>query len=143
MLRDYLPFYEIALRLQTLRSRAELLQSNTYSSHNLSENDQDAKRFRELLDEIQLVCGNHGLIHTSKLAACVIARFPPRNYAELFHGLNHLNDSLSGELQDESIFCIPPQRKAYFERDDLFGSRRRHLPALLGFLARGLAGLVR
>ena len=36
--------------------------------------------------------------------------------------MNHLNDSLSGELEDESIFRIPPERKDYFEQDDLFGS---------------------
>jgi hypothetical protein len=119
-LRNYFPFYEIALRLQALLTRADILK--TGSSRDLSKNDPDCSRFRELLDAIQQACGDHGLTHTSKLATRGIARFPPGSYTDLFHELNHLNDSLSGELEDESIFRIPPQRKDYFERDDLFGS---------------------
>jgi hypothetical protein len=120
MLRNYFPFYEIALRLQALLSHASLLKSSSH--RDMSQNDPDSKSFRELLDAIQLACGNHGLTHTSKLAARAIARFPPGSYADLFHELNHLHDSLSGELEDESIFRIPPQRKDYFEADNLFGS---------------------
>jgi hypothetical protein len=33
----------------------------------------------------------------------------------------NLNDSLSHELETEAVFRIPPKRKDYLERDDLFG----------------------
>src|ERR1700686_558244 len=123
MLRDYSPFYKIALRLQDILSRASLFRtSNLYSTRDISKNDPDVESFRELLDAIQQVCNNHGLTHTAKLAVRVIARFPPKTYPDLFHELNNLNDSLNGELEDESIFRIPPVRKNYFEQDDLFGS---------------------
>jgi hypothetical protein len=120
MLRNYFSFYEIALRLQALRGHVELLKSSSH--HDMSKNDPYAKSFRELLDAIQLACDNHGLTHTSKLAARVIGRFSPGSYTDIFHEVNHLNDSLIGELEEESIFRIPPGRKGYFERNDLFGS---------------------
>lgn len=123
MLRDYTPFYKIALRLQDLLTRARLFKTSSYSSsRDISEDDPDIKSFRELLDAIHQACENHGLTHTAKLAIRVIARFPPKTYGDIFNELNHLNDSLSGELEDESIFRIPPERKDYFEQDDLFGS---------------------
>lgn len=37
--------------------------------------------------------------------------------------LNHLNDSLSSELEKEAIFRIPAERKNCFERDELFGPK--------------------
>lgn len=123
MLRNYFPIYDIGLRLQHLLTRANLFKDATSLAHrDISKDDPDSKSYRELLDAIQSVCENHGLTHTAKLTIRAIARFPPKTYNDLSHELSHLNDSLSGELEDESIFRIPPGRKDYFEQDDLFGS---------------------
>src|ERR1700737_1539416 len=123
MLRNYFPFYELALRMAALLSRAELRKGSVYSSHReIADDDPDAGRFRELLSAIQLACDNHGLTHTSKLAARTIAKGTPHNYLDIFHALDHLKDSLKDELEDELFFRIPAQRKDYFERDNLFGA---------------------
>ena len=61
MLRNYFPFYEIALRLGVLLSRAGLLKSG--SQRDISKNDPDSKALRELLDMTQLACDSHGLTH--------------------------------------------------------------------------------
>jgi hypothetical protein len=115
MLGHYFQFFKIALQLEALRSTAALLGATKVISR-------DSERFRELLDAIQRECVNLGLTHTAKLAARVLSRVPVDNYVDLVHELNHLADSLSSELEDESIFRIPPERKNYFERDDLFGA---------------------
>jgi hypothetical protein len=123
MLRNYFPFYDLALRLAALLSRAELLKGSVYSTHReIADDDPDARSFRELLSAIQLACDNHGLTHTSKLAARTIAKCPLRSYGDIFHALDHLKDSLKDELEDELIFRIPAQRTDYFENDNLFGS---------------------
>jgi hypothetical protein len=114
MLRSYFPIYQIALSLQELRSTAELLKRNTCSQP-------DAQGFRVLLEAIQRECLDHGLTHTSELAGRVIGRPSPETYGQMLSELNHLNDSLSSELEKEAIFRIPPERKGYFERNDLFG----------------------
>lgn len=118
MLRGYLPFYAIALRLQALRSTAELLKDSTW--RDISSAD-DTKSYRDLLDTIKRECAAHGLTHTVKLAARAIERYPPKTHGDLLHELTTLNDSLTGELEEELLFCIPPERKKYFEQTDLFG----------------------
>jgi hypothetical protein len=47
----------------------------------------------------------------------------PQKEDEMFFQLNHLNDSLSSELERESIFRIPPERRDYLERGNLFGPK--------------------
>jgi len=116
MLRSYFPFYDIACRLEALRGDAVILKT-----HNLESRASHLDNFRQLLDAIHRECGTFGLTHTARLAARVIARFPPNTFGDLLHELNHLDDSLRSELEGESIFRIPPERKNYFEREDLFG----------------------
>jgi hypothetical protein len=41
----------------------------------------------------------------------------------MFVDLDHLNGSLITELKKEAVFRIPPERKDYFERSDLFGPK--------------------
>jgi hypothetical protein len=117
MLRSYFPIYQIALDLQRLRSSAEILKG-TGSTKILPFGDAD---FLPLIETVQRVCLDHGLTYTSELAKRVISRPAPETYANMFSELNHLNDSLSLELEKESVFRIPPERTGYFERDDLFG----------------------
>jgi hypothetical protein len=115
MLRNYFPIYEIALRLQKQRSTAKILTGSLFAN--------EAGDFHELLEAIQQVCLDYGLTHTSELAKRVISKPIPTTYSEVFSALDHLNDSLSSELQKEAIFRISPERKDYFERDDLFGPK--------------------
>ena len=122
MLRSYLPIYEIALSLGALKHDAELLARSGGSSAVLL---YDRDSFRDLLAAIPRVCSEHGLTYTSELATRISGRTPPKTYAELFPVLNSLNDTLTTELEKEAIFRIPPDRKEYYEQDDLFGPKVR------------------
>jgi hypothetical protein len=64
--------------------------------------------FHDLLEAIHQKCLEYSLSHTSELAKRSIDRLPPATYAEMFSELNHLNDSLSNELQKEAVFRVPP-----------------------------------
>jgi hypothetical protein len=55
------------------------------------------------------------------MAKRALNRPMPQTYADLFPELDHLNDSLSHELEKEAVFRVPPERKHYFEQTDLFG----------------------
>jgi hypothetical protein len=119
MLQNYIPIYEIALELGTLRRHAETYGS--IGSGEVGEYDSVAGAFGPLLVKIQRECLAYGLTHTSKLAERVTNRPMPPTYPLLLSEVNHLNDSLSHELEKEAVFRIPPERKDYFERDNLFG----------------------
>lgn len=113
MLRNYFPIYQIALQLQKWRREAEVFKG--------SREVPNPEAFRAFLQAIQDVCLNYGLTHTSDLAKRTINRPSPENYSEAFSTITNLDDLLSSELERESIFRIPPERKDYFEHDALFG----------------------
>ena len=118
MLQSYFPIYEIALKLSELRSQVEYRKSSSglWKTH--------AKRYHDILVMLQRECQNHNFIHASEMVRRAMnVRRAPETSAHLFYELTHLNDSLGAELEREAIFCIPPERKDYFERDDLFGSK--------------------
>ena len=116
VLRNYLPLYQVALRLAELRATAAL-----YKSLKTSIYDHHFKSFAPLIEDIQHVCLAHGFTHTAGLAKHVASKPPPEDYGDMFSALDYLNKSLSDELENEAIFSIPPARKAYFECDELFG----------------------
>ena len=121
VLRSYLPIYEFALSLGSLKESTAILKgSGSYSS---KVSTSDAERLRDLLAMISRECPKHGLVHTSDMAGLASGRTPPATYLELFQLLNHLNDALSNELSKEAIFRIPPDRKEYYDRDELFGPK--------------------
>jgi hypothetical protein len=113
MLQNYLPFYEISRDLGEQRQKASLLKGSCY--------DPDKKNFTGLLESIKLHCMDFGLTHTANLAGRALLRALPQTYEELFRELDVFNDALTGDLEDESIFRIPPERKDYFENTGLFG----------------------
>ena len=115
MLRNYLPFYKIALDLQELRSRAALLKEIESKIP-----EWVAQEYPNLLTAIQKACDAHGLSHTAELARRVAQREAKTNH-DIHHSLTHLNDSLISELEREAIFRIAPEQKGYYEQDDLFG----------------------
>jgi hypothetical protein len=117
MLQSYYPIYRIALSLQSLRATALFFKDSVHKDASQDE----VERFRILLPEIQRICLEYGLTHTSELAECAINRPLPQNYTDVFSELNHLNDSLSNELKKEAVFRVPPERKGYFEQTNLFG----------------------
>ena len=121
MLRSYLPIYEVALSLGGLKRDVGLLHRG--SGYSISVQLLDTDDFLHLLTEIARVCPEYGLTYTTELAARISARTPPKTYGELLPVLNSLNDTLTTELEKEAIFRIPPERKSYYERDDLFGQK--------------------
>jgi hypothetical protein len=117
MLQSYFPIYQIALDLQDLRARSELF----LGIHAPKISDQDVRRFRALLGEMQRICLEYGLTHTAELVECVINRPAPETHADIISKLTHLNDSLSNQLKKEAVFRVPPELKEYYEQDDFFG----------------------
>jgi hypothetical protein len=120
MLQNYLPFYEISHSLGRLKERVKFVGGSTLYSDRIDE--KDLARFRTLLESIQQQCKDFGLPQTAKLAERALARKPPKNLAELGRELDLFNDALTGDLEGESIFRIPLERRKYFECDDLFGT---------------------
>jgi hypothetical protein len=114
MLRTYLPIYQIAAKLQKLRSRSELMKRS-------APYDPDIQAFHEVLGAIQRDGRDHGLTHTADLARRANDRPEPESYGDMLAALDHLNDSLNSELEEEAIFCIPRDRKEFFEQGELFG----------------------
>lgn len=121
MLRNYLPIYEVAHSLGALKHDAELLVGSGGFSSAVLLSDRDS--LDDLLAAIARVCPEHGLTYTAELAAHISARTPPKTYVELFPVLSGLNDTLTTELEKEAIFRIPPERKDFYEQNDLFGPK--------------------
>jgi len=71
--------------------------------------------------KIQRERQNYGLTNTSELAAARSKRSMPSNYPLLLSDVMNINDALKNELGREAVFHIPPERKGYFEQDELFG----------------------
>ncbi len=116
MVRTYLPLYQIAVRLGDLQYSAGLYRGTRTSIHEI-----DSTGFAALVEDIRRECLANDFTHTAVLAQGVANKLPPKDYSEMFSALGHLNDSLSHELEKEAIVRIPPERKNYFEQDELFG----------------------
>lgn len=122
MLQSYFPIYKIALALQKLSSSASLRAGSTYTSHR-EVDDLDAGEFRAILEKIQQECPPLGLTQPAEIADSIIGRPRPETYRELNVELIHLSESLGRELKKAAVFQIPPERKKYFEQDELFGPK--------------------
>jgi hypothetical protein len=118
MLQSYLPIYKIAIDLQKLRRTAEV-----YADEPKTLDDIDKHRISELFYAIHRECLTLGLIPPHEMALRLIERGTPKNYAILFADLNHLDGSIDTELKKEAVFRISPERKGYYEQDELFGPR--------------------
>lgn len=120
MLRNYLPFYEIARELQMCLRNAEVLRGGGYISGPAKAHDHEIERYRNLLRAMQEACTEHGMEHTAEMVALAAER-KVETYDEMYHALIHLNDSLTTDLRKEAIFRIHPDRKRFYEQKDLFG----------------------
>ena len=118
MLQTYFPIYKIAIDLQKLRRIAEVCESSRLPPDRL-----DKQQLSDLLMEIQRECLALGLIPPHEMASRLIQGGVPKTYAALLSDLNHLDGSLNTELRKEAVFRIPPERKGYFEQDELFGPK--------------------
>lgn len=125
MLKAYtVEFYKIGLRLQKLRSLADL---HSNYDREIFENDQED--FRTVLRTIEEECANLELHHTRKMAGSIELRFQEKltstsrkyMYSHLLNDVETLNMSLNNELREEVTFRVASKRKDYFEKDDLFG----------------------
>jgi hypothetical protein len=117
MLQNYASIYQIATNLERLRDTAYL-----YRDSSTEVNPVYKEEFSKLLTNIQRECFDHGLTYTAEMAERGIDKPSPERYAELLSTLNHLDESLISELKKESVVHIPPERKSYFEQDELFGA---------------------
>ena len=109
MLQSYLPIYQLALDLQALRGRAELLRGSTYHRPGLSESD--AQSYVVLLKALQK-CSAYNFYHTAEMAKRIAGRTLCADYNDLYSDLTHLNDTLSHELEKEAVFRIAPEQKS-------------------------------
>lgn len=122
MLHSYFPIYQIALDLEALRGTAKVLKDHSrYSSKPSEVSDSVATDFTSLLKTIHQKCLEYGLIDTSDMANRLLDGVAPDTYAGMFADLNHLNGSLSNQLQKEAVFRVEAGLKKYYEQDDLFG----------------------
>jgi hypothetical protein len=124
-LHSYFPIYKIALEIEELRSKAkslkELPSSYSYSRKRSEVSEPVAQDFAALLKTIHQKCLEYGLIDTSDMAKRLLDGVAPETYADMFSDLNHLNGSLSNQLEKEAVFRVPSELKGYYGRDDLFG----------------------
>ena len=118
MLQSYFPIYKISVDLQRLRRTADVHRGTSQRVH-----DSDAKNFQLLLEAIQRECLALGLTAPNEMAKRLIDKPPPENYEVMFVDLDHLDGSIGTALEKEAVFRIPPERKDFFERDKLFGSK--------------------
>jgi hypothetical protein len=117
MLQSYFPIYQIAIDLEKLRRTAAIYKGG----YSREVDKSDAKDFLSLLEAIQRDCLALGLIPPMEMAKRLFDKGPPESYAVMFADLDHLDGSLITALEKDAVFRIPPERKDYFERDDLFG----------------------
>ncbi len=130
MLRAYaVGFYKVAIELQEIRVRARFGTSDTKVSAMMR------SQFEQLLALIKVECRNLGLDHTLSMTGGIEARYRERvagktlstfsrGYTEndLLSDLDTLEMSFANELSGELIFRIAPDKIAYFEKDNLFGT---------------------
>lgn len=118
MMQSYFPIYKIAIDLQNLRKIAEVYENTRKELDNF-----DKRALSDLLEAIQRECLALGLVPPHEMAGRLIERGDTITYATLLADLNHLDGSLNTELRKEAVFRIPPERKGYFEQDELFGPK--------------------
>jgi len=123
VLRSYFPIYEIARDLGNMCNQARFrVNHGLGASSKIPDFDKVPDDFLTLVKRVQQECSVFGLNHTVELAKRVISKPLPTTYLLLLSEIDHLNDSLSIELEKEAVFRIAPERKRYFEQDELFGS---------------------
>jgi hypothetical protein len=86
-------------------------------------NDLETRNFRTLLEKVRRECPPLGLMQTAEIAESIDGRPTPASYRALYIELTHLGDSLGRELKKEGIFRIPPERKEFYDQNDLFGPK--------------------
>jgi hypothetical protein len=119
MLQSYYPIYQLALMLQSLRTTALFFKDSVHKKP-----PQDGvNRFNALLEAVHQRCLEYGLNYTSDMAKRIIDKPALETYADIFPELDHLNGSLSYELEKEAVFRVPPERKKCYEQNDLFGKK--------------------
>jgi len=123
MLQSYFPLYQIALDLEALRSQVKALKDLSRFTSKPSVTESIAKDFASLLKTIHQRCLEYGLSDTSDMAKRLLDGIAPDTYDGMFADLNHLNGSLSNQLQKEAVFRVEPELKKYYEHGDLFGPK--------------------
>jgi hypothetical protein len=113
MLRNYAPVYELAMAIQRRLGSAQLRDQAVLETGLKTQ-------FEGLLARIREDCASFGFSHTADLAKRASGR-SPNTHADIASTLTYLNDSLTHELEGESVLRIPSERSVYFESDAAFG----------------------
>src|SRR5450759_1647708 len=119
MLQSYYLIYQLALMLQSLRATSLFFKDSVHKKPPQDE----VNRFNALLEAVHQRCLEYGLNYTSDMAKRIIDKPALETYADIFPELDHLNGSLSYELEKEAVFRVPLERKKCYEQDDLFGKK--------------------
>jgi len=107
------------MRLRALRGGSAVL--NTYlKKSDVSESE--SKEFRKVLEAIKDSSGE-GLIFSAEAAERLLGQPMPKTYGDMFVHLEHLGGLLDSELSKVAVMCIPPERVAFYEQNDLFGGK--------------------
>src|SRR5450759_1715081 len=69
----------------------------------------EVNRFNALLEAVHQRCLEYGLNYTSDMAKRIIDKPALETYADIFPELDHLNGSLSYELEKEAVFRVSPE----------------------------------
>ena len=99
MLQSYYPIYQLALMLQSLQTTALFFKDSVHKKPPQDE----VNRFNALLEAVHQRCLEYGLNYTSDMAKRIIDKPALETYADIFPELDHLNGSLSYEL--EKVAC--------------------------------------
>jgi hypothetical protein len=118
MLENYFPIYQMALDLQALRYRFEMLKSVATKAP-----EYEVVPYKNFVEKTYNICLEYKLTHTSDMAKRINDGLSPETYIELYSNLSHLSGSIGNELRKEGIFRIPPERTSYYDQDDLFGTK--------------------
>ena len=123
MLKRYaFGFYEVACRLESLRSYAGVYENGTTKiyEHHLEE-------LLNCLPDMRSECDKLALVNTSNLISHLESEVTRKGrdypYSVLLNALNTLNFAFSGELRKRLFFGIEDDKSKYFQKDDLLGTR--------------------
>jgi hypothetical protein len=122
MLKRYaFSFYDVACRLESLRSSARVYEDGTTKIY-----EHHLKELLACLPEMRAECDKLALVNTSNLTSHLESEVTRKGkdypYSVLLNALNTLGFSFSGELRKRLFFGIEDDKSKYFQRDDLLGA---------------------
>jgi len=117
-------FYEVAVRIAQLRSKAKTLSMSSYYSP-LKVYHDELPDFIEVLKEMRVECDKLDLTPTSDLIVHIESDIQQKGsnytYADMLSHLDTLNSLFATGLRKHSCLRIAKDKDRFFQKDDLFG----------------------